>query len=562
MESDDGWSKIIPSAHLLERLNVLGFTTPTQIQKAVIPQAINFKKDIIGAAETGSGKTLAFAIPTFIKWLDENKIAKDNKTLFALVVSPTRELAIQIRDVFRNISAKSKFRPLNIIAIVGGMSIQKQQRLLKSCPDIIVGTPGRIWALKESGEKLLNELSGLRVIIVDEIDRMLKEGHFRELRHIIKYLHGKRKEQFEIIGEKIPLLQTMVFSATLTFTLPNEEKFGTNIDSKQKVKQIARSMYMRKGNERLAVIDLTTENKIPSMLIESRMDCMDLLHKDTNLFYLFKRYEGRTLVFCNSVSAVRRLQAILRKLNDTPTFILHGRMKEKDRLKNLEKFSSLENSILLATDVAARGLDFQLVKHIIHYQVPQTAEEYIHRSGRTARAFNSGLSILFVDPTDLNYYQKICRGLGKDEDLEVLTIDNKSLFENCKYLMELATESESIEHHIRKRQSKYSWFQRMAKEADLIWENSENPTSSHNNKFNNSDNDQIELTRRLKKNGMIIKKVLQTSIPLCLSKENDNERSDYEQDETNAKERVRKRIMLERGGNRWLKKRPKIKQKG
>uniref|UniRef100_A0A915MXW4 ATP-dependent RNA helicase n=1 Tax=Meloidogyne javanica TaxID=6303 RepID=A0A915MXW4_MELJA len=542
MEHNGEWTEIINSEYILKGLDTMG------------------------------GKTLAFAIPIFDRWLKEFKkdVPKDQTKLFALVVTPTRELAIQIRDVFRQLAALKEPRELRIVAIVGGMSIQKQQRLLKSQPDIIVGTPGRLWALKESGEEHLNILSGLQIIVVDEIDRMLKEGHFKELKYIIKHIHSKRNEHFKTIGEKGPPLQTFVFSATLTFTYnvglqsdgKSEIKDTQKIDSKQKVKQIARSMHMRRGPEKLAVVDLTTTTKIPNMLVECRMDCTDLLHKDANLFYLLKRYGGRTLVFCNSVSAVRRLQAILRKLTrrniDTLPCILHGRMKEKERLKSVEKFAASENSILLATDVAARGLDFQSVQQIIHYQVPQTTENYIHRSGRTARALNSGLSILFVDPMDLQYYQKICRGMEKNEDLEVLTVDDRKLFERCKYLVELATEAESIEHRGRKQRTKSSWFQRMAKEADLIWDSGEESTSGKKNALDDDDWNQKKMDRKLKQIETTLQKMLYSLTPSNLCKENNNHEAEDKHNE-DAKELVRKRIKLERGKNKWLKKRPKLK---
>uniref|UniRef100_A0A914KUY4 ATP-dependent RNA helicase n=1 Tax=Meloidogyne incognita TaxID=6306 RepID=A0A914KUY4_MELIC len=573
MEHNGEWTEIINSEYILKGLDTMGFINPTPIQKAVIPQATQHRKDIIGAAETGSGKTLAFAVPIIDRWLKELKkdLPRDQTELFALVVTPTRELAIQIRDVFRQFSALKEPRELRIVAIVGGMSIQKQQRLLKSQPDIIVGTPGRLWALKESGEEHLNILSGLQIIVVDEIDRMLKEGHFKELKFIIKHIHSKRNEHFKTIGEKGPPLQTFVFSATLTFTYNvglqsdgrNEIKDTQKIDSKQKVKQIARSMYMRRGPEKLAVVDLTTTTKIPNMLVECRMDCTDLLHKDANLFYLLKRYGGRTLVFCNSVSAVRRLQAILRKLTrrniDTLPCILHGRMKEKERLKSVEKFAASENSVLLATDVAARGLDFQSVQQIIHYQVPQTTENYIHRSGRTARALNSGLSILFVDPMDLQYYQKICRGMEKNEDLEVLTVDDRKLFERCKYLVELATEAESIEHRGRKQRTKSSWFQRMAKEADLIWDSGEESISTQKNVLDDDNWHQKKMDRKLKQIETTLQKMLQSLTPSNLCKENNDLEAEGDNHNEDAKELVRKRIKLERGKNKWLKKRPKLK---
>jgi ATP-dependent RNA helicase DDX24/MAK5 len=192
MESNNEWTKIIPSTYVVKRLEEMRFTIPTPIQSAVIPQAIQHIKDVIGAAETGSGKTLAFAIPLFVRWLDERQIdlPKDQVKLFGLIITPTRELAIQIRDVFNQLSVNTEQKALNTVAIVGGMSIQKQQRLLRSRPDIIVGTPGRLWALKEAGEEHIVGLSNLRVIVVDEIDRMLKEGHFQELRRIIKHIHS------------------------------------------------------------------------------------------------------------------------------------------------------------------------------------------------------------------------------------------------------------------------------------------------------------------------------------------------------------------------------------
>lgn len=278
---------------------------------------------------------------------------------------------------------------------------------------------------------------------------------------------------------------------------------------------------------------------------------------------MLKRYGGRTLVFCNSVSAVRRLQAILRKLTrrniDTLPCILHGRMKEKERLKSVEKFAASENSILLATDVAARGLDFQSVQQIIHYQVPQTTENYIHRSGRTARALNSGLSILFVDPMDLQYYQKICRGMEKNEDLEVLTVDDRKLFERCKYLVELATEAESIEHRGRKQRTKSSWFQRMAKEADLIWDSGEESISTQKNVLDDDNWHQKKMDRKLKQIETTLQKMLQSLTPSNLCKENNDLEAEGDNHNEDAKELVRKRIKLERGKNKWLKKRPKLK---
>ncbi|KAH7684635.1 DEAD box protein/DEAH protein box helicase, partial [Aphelenchoides avenae] len=245
---------------------------------------------------------------------------------------------------------------------------QKQERLLQGRPHIVVATPGRLWALMESAptDHTLGDLSALKLFVVDEIDRMVERGHFDELEMIIRRVKDLDNTK----------CQTLVFSATLTFvhtqyTRKNGQK-GVVLTPEDKLKRLVQAAGIRKERK---VIDISQKTTVPTTLVEKRMNCADLLQKDATVYYLLKRYPGRTLIFTNSIDAARRLRGILVKLQlEPPAQILHARMIEKKRLKNLERFTESENSVLISTDVAARGLDIKGVKNVVHYQVPKTAE--------------------------------------------------------------------------------------------------------------------------------------------------------------------------------------------
>ncbi|KAL3078898.1 hypothetical protein niasHS_014680 [Heterodera schachtii] len=572
--SSSSWAELGLSAATLNALGTMNFPFPTPIQNAVIPIAVKLKKDIIGAAETGSGKTLAFAIPILEHWLT-NEIATNAQhspakgSLFALIISPTRELAVQIKEVLIALSVQIVPRAPKIVAIVGGMSEQKQQRLLKAKPEVIVATPGRFWALRQTGDEHLADFSELRFLVVDEIDRMLEQGHFEELRHIVQDIHRDKKEQKirksiasdqtadPSDGIALPPLQTLIFSATLTFThhIPlrrgKKEAQQMATDPKQKVRRIALSMSMRKGATNLSVIDLTPPQKTPQTLTECRMNCADLLQKDSNLLYLLKRHGGRTLVFANSISAIRRMHSLLKKLALPNTALLHGRMKEKERLKSVDKFKASDDAVLLATDVAARGLDFYGVQNIVHYQCPKTTESYIHRSGRTARASSAGLSVLFVDPLDLHQYLKICRNLNKEEDLELLAVDQPKLMESCRSLVQLATEAEALEHSLKKRKSREQWFERIAREADLVWEEGEEKGRKMGRR---SDTDEgptkEELMRRRKR---AVEKALKGKLKGNQQNGEQRERRINQSAEGRKVKIGKRKVRLEKGLKKWVK---------
>uniref|UniRef100_A0A0N5B7X1 ATP-dependent RNA helicase n=1 Tax=Strongyloides papillosus TaxID=174720 RepID=A0A0N5B7X1_STREA len=454
MEDISPWIHLGLPEIILNNLKDVNFTKPTKIQELTIPAVVRDRLDVLGAAETGSGKTMAFAIPMVCRLLEEDLSIQH---LRGLVLVPTRELAVQVKKQFDIITKGTNIR---VTQVTGGLSQQKQERILRSCPHIIIATPGRFWALVKiaSLDGYLSTFKYVEVFVIDETDRMVERGHFEELEHIVDELKRSDNER----------RQTLVFSATLTFihTAPKREgKKMVQLTTQDKIKQLVTLSGMKKNRK---VIDITRVERTAENLVESRMNCNSLLDKDTNIVYLLKRYPGRTLIFTNSVDASKRLYRILTILKFNPTpYLLHAKMDQKTRLKNLERFAEIENSILIATDVAARGLDIKGVEHVIHYQVPNTTELYIHRSGRTARAFSHGIAVLMVDELCASRYQKIQKSLGRKEELPIFPIDSEELREAIKERVELATESESLSHKVMKTTSKDNWFRKAAKEADI-----------------------------------------------------------------------------------------------
>ncbi|VDK86056.1 unnamed protein product [Litomosoides sigmodontis] len=350
----------------------------------------------------------------------------------------------------------------SVASIVGGLSLQKQERILKYVPEIVIATPGRLLALMTSAgaDSCLSDWSCLQCLVVDETDRMIEKGHFEDLLHILDTIKRNANKK----------LQTFVFSATLTYTHPVPEKrdgvSAAKMGTDEKISRLIEITGIRKEKHR--IIDITGEKGTARTVVESRVNCNSLLEKDTGLVYLLNRYAGRTLVFTNSVDASRRLHGILKQLDHKPApLMLHAKMIQKKRLKNLEKFALEENSVLFATDVAARGLDIRDVQHVIHYQVPRTAELYIHRCGRTARATKDGLAILLIDSQDVPYYQRICRNLNREKEFPIFPFDSSELYGVLKERVEVATAVEALDHRLKKINSKQLWFEKAAANADL-----------------------------------------------------------------------------------------------
>ncbi|XP_042244356.1 ATP-dependent RNA helicase DDX24 [Thunnus maccoyii] len=386
---------------------------------------------------------------------EEKAAASQNQPLLGLVLTPTRELAVQVKH---HIDAVAKFTDIKTAIVVGGMAQEKQRRMLKRRPEIIIATPGRLWDLiKERHPHLLN-LRQLKCLVIDEADRMVERGHFAELDSLLEMLNTIHFN---------PMRQTFVFSATLTMarSLPTRllQKKKKNLDQRSKLEILMERVGIKSKPK---IVDLTRKEATVETLTETQIHCQKD-DKDFFLYYFLLQYPGRTMVFANSIDCIKRLNSLLVILDCTP-LPLHANMHQKQRLKNLERFAERESCILLTTDVAARGLDIPNVQHVIHYQVPRTSETYVHRSGRTARATKQGLSLLLIGPDDMMNFKKIYKTLGKDEELPMFPIEIKCM-EAIKERVNLARKIEKIEFHNSREKQHNSWFRQAAEalEVDL-----------------------------------------------------------------------------------------------
>ncbi|CAL8290768.1 unnamed protein product [Gadus morhua 'NCC'] len=373
--------------------------------------------------------------------------------LLGLVIAPTRELAVQVKH---HIDAVAQFTDIKAAIIVGGMSQQKQSRMLKRQPEIVIATPGRLWELIREGHPHLLTLRHLKCLVIDEADRMVERGHFAELESILEMLSTTYFN---------PKRQMFVFSATLTMAASVPSRLlqkKRRLDTRSKLEILMHKVGIKSKPK---VIDLTRKEATVETLIETQIHC-DKDDKDFYLYYFLLQYPGRTMVFANSIDCIKRLNCLLVILDRTP-LPLHANMHQKQRLKNLERFAERDSCVLLTTDVAARGLDIPNVQHVVHYQVPRTSETYVHRSGRTARATKEGLSLLIISPDDMLNYKKIYRALGKDEEeVSMFPVQNKCM-DVIKERVGLAREIEKIEFHNGKEKSHNSWFRKAAEDLEV-----------------------------------------------------------------------------------------------
>ncbi|CAG7712995.1 unnamed protein product [Allacma fusca] len=431
----EDWIKMGVTDPVLQALYDKKFGLPTPIQRLTLPSAILGRKDIVGAAETGSGKTLAFGIPIIEGILKEIKENGDNRRLKALILTPTRELAVQVKD---HIKDAAKHTKIQAVVIVGGLATQKQERLLAGYPEIVIGTPGRLWELIQEGNEHLSTLSEISYLAVDETDRMVEKGHFQELQGILAAINSDPEKTFQ--------RQNFIFSATLSFTHEMPHRFKKTSMKAKKMKQVPKKVNKKEKlrqimelvgvKENAKVVDITEKRGTCETLVEMQLTCQ-LAYKDYYLYYFFIRHPA-----------------------------LHSDMHQKQRLRSLENFTANDNGILIATDVAARGLDIVDIQHVIHYQVPKTAESYIHRSGRTARAFKGGLAILFVEPKEHTLVSNIMRSLDRDEAFPAFHVDDE-IFKEIKSRVDMAVKVEAFEHSVRKRSADQNWLDKAKKEMDL-----------------------------------------------------------------------------------------------
>lgn len=416
------WTNLAPlSMTILQSLQNLNFLRPTEIQKKSIP-VIMQGVDVMGKASTGSGKTLAYGIPIVEKLI--SNFSQKNKKPISLIFTPTRELAHQVTDhlkkIFEPVLAKSQY---SILSLTGGLSIQKQQRLLKydNSGQIVIATPGRFLELLEKDNTLIKRFSKVDTLILDEADRLLQDGHFDEFEKIIKHLLVERRKNRENSEGGSKIWQTLIFSATFSIDLfdklsssrqVKDRRFKNNEDELNAV--IQHLMSKIHFNSKPVIIDTNPESKVSSQIKESLIECPPL-ERDLYCYYFLTMFPGTTLIFCNAIDSVKKLTVYLNNLG-IPAFQIHSSMTQKNRLKSLERFKQQSakqktinhsnpdsvqlSTVLIASDVAARGLDIPGVQHVIHYHLPRSTDIYIHRSGRTARAGSEGVSAMICSPQE------------------------------------------------------------------------------------------------------------------------------------------------------------------
>jgi ATP-dependent RNA helicase DeaD len=347
---------------ILQSLEQLNFTTPTPIQAQAIPVALE-GKDILGSAQTGTGKTAAFGIPLIAKLLQDPKAA-------GLIMTPTRELAVQVTKMLESLINKND--NIKTALLIGGDFMPKQIQQLKAKPRLIIGTPGRI------NDHLLRGtlyLKNVAFFVLDETDRMLDMGFSIQIEKILKHMPTNR--------------QTLLFSATMP-------------------KNIV-SMAERYMNNPVNITIGTTSTPAEKVTQETINLSED--EKYTQLIKELESRDGSVIVFVNTKRKAEKMATRLKNDNHSAD-AMHGDLRQNKRDRVISAFRAKKHRILVATDIAARGLDIPHIEHVINFDLPQCPEDYIHRIGRTARAGSEGCSLCLISPADKSKWRAISRLLN------------------------------------------------------------------------------------------------------------------------------------------------------
>ena len=491
---------------LLTALRDASFSSPMPIQAQSFKCLLqDGSKHLMASAPTGSGKTLAFGLPILdflykqrmnskecsdskdtigtvdVKDTESSTDAKDAKdakdielstpsqsvpsqstqsqSLTALIIVPTRELAIQIEKHLKGVTKYAPLRPIRLASVIGGMSAEKQDRLLHSHPDIVIATPGRLAEAMEFDASVREMITSTRFLVLDEADRMIQAGHFKELDDILA----------KVLATPSATRRILLFSATLAVSKDKKSPFAKLLDRL--------NLDRSKGVKEVAVVDLAGR---PSSLHEWQCPAPSQLDKEGLILYFLQdlRKEnkvygkfGRVLMFVNAIETIRRLTPLFTLLG-IPTLGLHAQMQQRQRLKNLDRFKVASECLLIASDVAARGLDIQGIEHVIHYHLPKDKETYVHRCGRTARASNTGSSLAVFAPEERGLAER-CGIVGK---LVRFTVDEAFIKERITPAVKLARRIESLQHTERATASQISWAQKAAEELGVELDESNDPS--------------------------------------------------------------------------------------
>ncbi|KAL8806833.1 MAG: hypothetical protein Q9182_001093 [Xanthomendoza sp. 2 TL-2023] len=365
---------------LITSLANMAITRPTSIQKGCIPKILE-GMDVIGGSKTGSGKTVAFTVPILQKW------AEDCVAIFALILTPTRELALQILEQVKAISSS---QDLKAILVVGGTEMRPQAIALGQRPHIVIATPGRLADhIQTSGSDTMSGLRRTRIVVLDEADRLLASGP------------GSMLPDVETCLSALPPSserQTCLFTATVTPEV-----------------MALKNLPRPKDRPPIFVCEVDTSDlAIPPTLHQTYLQ-VPLTYREAYLHMLLLTdrnvVKRAVIIFCNRTATANLMERLLRSLNHRVTS-LHSLLPQSERTSNLARFRAAAARILVATDVASRGLDIPAVDLVINYDVPRNPDDYIHRVGRTARAGKKGAAITLVGQRDVQLFLAIERRVG------------------------------------------------------------------------------------------------------------------------------------------------------
>lgn len=349
---------------LMKAVGRLGYESPTPIQAATIPLVLE-GRDVVGTAQTGTGKTAAFTLPTM------QRIPAKSGKVRALVITPTRELAAQIHDVAKQVSHVTGHK---IASIYGGVGYEPQRKVLSRGVDLLVACPGRLLDLARSGHA---DLSGVEVLILDEADRMLDMGFWPDVKRILEMLPERR--------------QNLLFSATMSPAV---------------LRIVSNTLH---NPEEVSIAATNT----PIEAITQRVYPVGARDKTDLLVHIVKS-EGldKVLVFARTKHRADRIAKVLERAGISNATI-HGNRSQAQRDKALSAFKKGKAQVLVATDVVARGIDVDEISHVINFDVPDSAETYTHRIGRTARAGRDGAAFTLISPEDLGVLRDIERSINQ-----------------------------------------------------------------------------------------------------------------------------------------------------
>ncbi len=349
---------IIPE--IKQSLEELGYKRPTDIQFKAIPNILN-GEDVLAIAQTGTGKTAAFAIP-IIHLISKSGV---DKGIQAIVMVPTHELAIQITEVFNKLG---KYTPVKALGVFGGVDQDPQIKELHSGVDILVATPGRLFDLVN--QKYIN-LRDIKVLVLDEADLMLDLGFYKDIEDLIKYLPRNR--------------QTLFFSATIN----------------EKIKKLAYSIVRNAIRIQISPKDPVSKNVTHSVMLIGMDDKRFFLERIVN-----ENPESKILVFVRTKVRAERVFEAMKRVG-IKSLTMHGGKDQDNRIEAMAQFNTGEVKLLIATDISARGVDIANVDYVVNYDLPEVAENYVHRVGRTGRGNNKGVAVSFCSPEEKPILEEI-----------------------------------------------------------------------------------------------------------------------------------------------------------